>query len=208
LRARIVLIGAGEHGRVVAEALRLQPESFDLVGFVDPAPCEETIRRFGIRRLGDDQALAEQRGPKGVLGLGVVGVSASRANVVSRVTPMLDGWATVIHPRACVAPSAEIGEGAVILAGAIVNSGARVGRHAIVNSGAIVEHDVTLGEFVQVSPGAIVGGGARVGSGAFIGLGAGIRDHVTIGTNVLVAMGAIVICDVADGARVRGVPAR
>lgn len=205
---RVVLIGAGEHGRVVAEAIRSRPERLDLVGFVDPAPCEETVSRLGIPRLGAEDALVRHPGLRGVVGVGAVGVSKVRAEVVARLAPKLSGWAPVIHESAWVSPTAEIGEGTVVLAGAVVNTGARIGRHVIVNSGAIVEHDVELGDFVQLSPGAVIGGGTRIGSGSYIGLGARIRDHVKVGTEVLVAMGAVVVSDVPDRAGVRGVPAR
>jgi acetyltransferase EpsM len=207
-RVSVVLIGGGEHGRVVAEAARTQPDVLDLVGFVDPMPCEPMISRCGVPRLGADEALLDHPALFGVLGIGAVGVSKVRATVVERLAPDLSGWATVVHDRAWVSPTAELGEGTVVLAGAIVNSGARIGRHVIVNTGAIVEHDVVLGDFAQVSPGAVVGGGARVGSGTYIGLGASVRDHVNLGADVLVAMGAVVVSSVADGGAVRGVPAR
>lgn len=205
---RVVLIGAGEHGRVVAEAIRTQSGSIEFVGFVDQGPCEVTVARLEISRLGPLEALSEHPGLLGVVGVGAVGISGVRAGIVERLAPLLSGWARVVHASAWVSPTAEIGEGSVVLAGAIVNTGARIGRHVIVNSGAIVEHDVELGDFVQVSPGAVIGGGTRIGAGSYVGLGARVRDHVTLGTEVLVAMGAVVVSDLADRRKVRGVPAR
>ncbi len=204
----MILIGAGEHGRVIIDAARSRPEAVELVGFVDPQPCEATVSRFGLPRLGGEEALADHPGLPGIIGVGAVGISTVRAEVDARLSPRLAGWGRVVHASATVSTSAVVGDGAAVLAGAVVGTGARLGRHVIVNTGAIVEHDVVLGDFVQLSPGAILGGGVRVGPGAYIGLGAQIRDHVTIGANALVAMGAVVVSDVPDGARVRGVPAR
>ena len=158
--------------------------------------------------LGDrlEHTEAERR-PWCVLGFvgsdGVVGREAA----VRRLGPAAR-WATVVHDRAWVSPSASLGEGSVVLAGAIVNAGATVGRHAIVNSGAVIEHDVTIGDLVHVGPGAVMGGGATVGDGSLVALGAMVRDHIRIGSGATAGMGAVVVADVAPGVVVVGSPAR
>lgn len=201
----LLLVGGGEHARVVAEAARAQ--GYRLDGFVDPAPCEETVTRLGLSRLGGDEAVAGY-GEAVIVGVGAVGVSPRRAEVVARLSPVVRRFATVVHPAAWVSPTATLGEGTVVMAGACVNSGARIGAHVVINTGAVVEHDVEVGDFAQVGPAAALGGGARLGRGCYVGLGARVRDHVTVGDEALVAMGAAVVADVPAGARVGGVPAR
>jgi acetyltransferase EpsM len=205
--ARLILIGGGEHARVVAEAAAAMG-GMDLVGFVDPEPCDETVRRLGVRRLGDDSALRQHPGAWGVIAIAGLGSLVARRRIVERLSPALEGWATIIHPRAWVSPTAGVEHGAVIMAGAVIQTGARVGAHCVVNSGAIVEHDVELGAFSHAAPAAVLGGGARVGEGTYLGMGAAVRDHVTIGAEALIGMGAVVVTDVAPGCRVLGVPAR
>jgi acetyltransferase EpsM len=199
---RLVLIGGGEHARVVAEAARSSGQ-FQVLGFVDRLPCEETTRRLNLPRLGDDDALAQLEA-FAVLGVGTVGLGAARRGIVARLGPQVRGWAPVVHAAAHVSPTAEVGEGAVVMAGAVLNSGARIGRHCVVNTGAVVEHDVVMGDFAQLAPGAIVGGGSVIGAGAFLGLGAHIRDHVSVGADAMVTMGAVVTRDVPDAGRVDG----
>jgi acetyltransferase EpsM len=204
---RLILIGGGEHSRVVAEAARAEGQG-ELLGFVDPEPCAETIRRLGVPRLGDDSALDEHPGAWGVLCMAAFGSLAARKRIVARLSPKLAGWATVIHPSAWVSPTAIVESGSVIMAGAVLQSGARVGPHSVVNSGAIVEHDVEMSAFSHAGPRVVLGGGARVGEGAYIGMGAAVRDHVTIGAEALIGMGAVVVGNVETGRRVLGVPAR
>lgn len=208
-RRDLVIVGGGEHARVVADAARSLPDRWSLVGFTDRDPQPGASERLGLEHLGDDDAPLgsaapgpSTRAPWLVLGIGDL---ATRRALVKRFAR--SSWAAIVHPAAWVSPSAAIGEGAIVLGGAIVNAGASIGAHAIVNSGAIVEHDVQLGEFVHLAPGAVVGGGARIGAGAFVGLGAAVRDHVEVGADATVGMGAVVVGNVPAGATVVGVPA-
>ena len=68
MRARIVVIGGGEHARVVIEAIRSGRGAQEVIGFVDPEPCEETTRRLRVPRLGGEGVLVEHPGAVGVLG--------------------------------------------------------------------------------------------------------------------------------------------
>jgi acetyltransferase EpsM len=206
-RPRLIVIGGGEHARVVMDAVQ-SGGSHQLLGFTDPEPCEETTRRLGVSRLGDEAAVTSHLGAVGVLGFGALAHRARRIEAVERLTPRLGGWGTVVHASAWVSPTAVIGPGAVILARAVVQTGARIGAHCVVNTGAIVEHDVVLGEHAQLAPGVILGGGARVGRLAYLGLGAVVRDHTAVGAGATVGMGAVVVADVAEGVTVLGVPAR
>ena len=216
--AGLIVIGGGEHARVVIEAARTRPDQWTVSGFVDPVAVEKTTRLTGARHLGDDSAVdaaladapVDDR-PWVVLGLGGAGSPGLRRRLVERLDARAATgvrWATIVHAGAWVSPTARLGPGAVVLAGAIVNSGAAVGAHAIVNSAAVVEHDVVIGDFTHVAPAAVIGGGACLGRDGFVGLGARIRDHVTIGDGATVGMGAAVVDDVAAGVTVIGSPAR
>lgn len=198
---KLVVIGGGEHARVVIETARSQ--GLDVEGFVDPAPCEDTQHRLGVRWLGGD---AVRDDVVYVLGVGAIGVGDVRAKLVARYAGAR--FATIVHARAWVSPTAMLGDGTVVLAGAIVQTGARIGAHAVVGTSSVIEHDVTLGAFVQTGPGVVLGGGASVGDGSYLGLRACVRDHVAIGSRAVVGMGAVVTTRVADGATVLGVPAR
>lgn len=207
----LVVIGGGEHARVVIETARTAAVPWDVRGYTAPAPSPgEAPARY----LGSDDVLTAG-GPDlddaaCVLGFGGGESSGDLVRRLGTADGLGSGaqWATVVHATAWVAPSAELEPGVVVLAHAVVNSGARIGRHAIVNSGAIVEHDCVVGAGTHLAPGAVLGGGTRVGSAVFIGLGARVRDHVAIGDGAVVGMGAVVVAAVAPGARVVGVPAR
>jgi acetyltransferase EpsM len=206
-KRQLILIGGGEHARVVLDAAREQA-TWDVVGFVDPKP-NRALQKLGLAWWGDDdRALARLTDEDLILTLGGVDARALRRQLVERYAARGVHWASVVHPSCVVARDAKVAEGAAILARAVVNPGARIGPHNIINTGAIVEHDVELGTNVQVGPGAVIGGGVVVGNDTYIGLAASIRDHVRVGQGSVVGMGCVVIEDVAPGTQVAGVPAR
>lgn len=204
----MILVGGGGHARVVAEAIRSRPDLFELRGFVDPDACEDTVSQLSLPRLGDDDIFSRHKNAVAALGVGPLPGSPRCEAVVSSLRGLVSGWATVVHERAWVSPSAVLGEGTVVMAGAVIQAGAAVGRHAVINTGAVVEHDVILGDFVHVAPAAALAGGVQVGGGAYLGLGCRVRNEVKVGARAVVAMGAVVIRDVESGSWVRGVPAR
>jgi sugar O-acyltransferase (sialic acid O-acetyltransferase NeuD family) len=206
---QIVIVGAGEHARVVAEAAAAS--GWEPIGCTVRAQEAGRPVPDGMTILGTDEefaarlaALAPADRPAMVLGFGSPATARRRA--VLRLGPAAT-WAVVVHPAAWVSPSAALEPGAVVLAGAIVNTGAAIGEHAIVNSGAIVEHDVRVGAHAHVAPGAAIGGGATIGEDAFVGLNAAVRDHIAVGAGATVGMGAAAVVDVPAGAVVVGVPA-
>jgi acetyltransferase EpsM len=134
--------------------------------------------------------------------------SPERRAYVEQVAAMGVEFATVLHPAAVVAPSAELGPGCIVSPGVVVAAHTRIGRHVILNRGVLVGHHTDVGDCVTLSPAANVAGCVSIGDGAYIGMGATVIDRRTVGAAALVAAGAVVVRDVPEGARVQGVPAR
>jgi sugar O-acyltransferase (sialic acid O-acetyltransferase NeuD family) len=201
MNCRLVILGAGGHGRVVAEIAALN--GYDDIVFVDeryPELNSNLIWPVVGKNFSD--AVGETHC---FVALG--NCRARRERVLAlvaagRVVPVL------IHPQAAVSAHARLGAGSVVMAQAAVNPGADIGRAVIINTGATVDHDCHLGDGVHVSPGAHLAGGVRVGVESWIGIGAVAREMTTIGAGVMVGAGAVVVRPVADGAIVTGVPAR
>ncbi len=203
---RVVVYGAGGHGKVVGDAAR--SAGFTLAGFVDDAPDRQRGLIWSLPVVSWHDFLRDRdRWAECALALGV-GDNAARQLCHSRIGSVTVPVVTLVHASATIAPTAKLGAGTVVLAGAVVNPDATLGAGCIVNTGAVVEHDCVLGDYVHVSPNAALGGGVRVGDRSHLGLGAVALPLVAIGSDVTVGAGAVVHRPVPSGTTVVGIPAR
>ncbi len=192
---RVLILGAGGHGRAVCEAAR--DAGFEVAGFLDGrAPLPDVL---GLPVLGPEAA--HDGGPL----LIALGDNAARLAAAGRLGAALP---VLLHPSVVRARSAELAEGAVVMPRAVLGAQARVGRLALVNTGAIVEHDVELGEGAHIAPGAVLCGGVRIGARALVGAGAVVAPNIQVGEGAVIGAGASVIEKVDAFSRVAGVPAR
>jgi acetyltransferase EpsM len=203
----IVVVGAGGHGKVVADALCLML-GHPIDGFIDCNEALEGSRVLGLRVLGGHEWLMREAGQRSVAVALGVGDETDRQRLMRKFTKHEIQILTVIHPRATVAKSASVGSGTVVLAAAVLNADARVGEGTIINTAAVVEHDVEIGDFTHVSPNATTGGAIRIGSCCHIGLGAQILPGVSIGSGTIVGAGAVVLNDLPANVVAAGNPAR
>jgi sugar O-acyltransferase (sialic acid O-acetyltransferase NeuD family) len=200
--SNLLVLGAGGHGRVVAEAAA---DRFSKIAFLDDkSDRTETGTPPIIGSLAELVSHKEEYSHAVV----AIGNNEQRLAMIERL--LADGFqvTSVVHQSAVVSPSAIIEDGCVILAQAVVGAGARIGRGSIVNTSASIDHDCILGEGVHVSPGAHLAGSVSVGARTWIGIGAAVRECAVIGSDVVVGAGAAVVADVAPGITVTGVPAR
>lgn len=200
----IVILGAGGHARVLLELLR-ETET-PVRGFVAPSP--DGSRLGEVPWLGGDEVLAELGDVELVNGIGSAGAVGRRAAVHAAATDAGLTFRTLVHSRAYVDPTAELGAGAQVLAGAVVGVLARIGVNALINTAAVVDHDAVVGAHSHVASGAVLAGDVRIGGASHIGMGARVLQNVTIGASCVVGAGSVVLEDVADGTVVVGVPAR
>jgi sugar O-acyltransferase (sialic acid O-acetyltransferase NeuD family) len=205
----VIVIGAGGHAAVVADAL--QAAGVNVLGFTDADATKHQSRQCGLPVLGSDATvLAGSDRNDVLLANGIGGVRGTDARRALQLRLQEAGWrfATVIHPTAIVSRHARIGDGVQLLAGSIVQASAVIGEGSIVNTAAIVEHDADVGEYVHVAPRALLCGAVTVGNYSHIGAGAVVRQGIRLGRHTLVASGAVVVKDFDGGGELVGMPAR
>jgi UDP-perosamine 4-acetyltransferase len=207
---RVIGLGSGGHASVVIDILQ-SAGGFELVGLLDVHPASFGTTVLGVPVLGDDDMLPELRA-QGVahafIGVGSIGDTTPRSQLYEKLCQQGFELVNAIHPQAVVARSAQMGQGATIMAGCILNPGVRLGVNVVVNTGSIIEHDCRIGDHVFIGPGVRLGGSVGIEAGAHIGIGATILQNIRIGEKAIVGAGAVVIRDVPERAVVVGTPAR
>jgi sugar O-acyltransferase (sialic acid O-acetyltransferase NeuD family) len=198
---RIVILGGGGHGAVVAEAV-LAAGVHEVLGFCDDDPSQQGVG--GLKHLGPiTSAWSVAEGI--VLGVGNSGLRRRwRERALSNGLQV----PVIIHPHAWVSPAARLGAGAVVMAGAIIQARAVIGDGVIINTAASVDHDCRIGSYSHCAPGARLAGGVSIGEECMVGMMACVIEGRSVGAKAMIAAGAVVIHDVPDGQRVAGVPAR
>jgi len=205
---RVLILGAGDHGQVVADILL--------------AAARAGAEQMPVGLLDDDEALTGRN----VLGLPVLGTLAERGQFEHDAVIVAIGsnlarrrvclalreqgveMVNAIHPTACVASAVRLGSGVMISAGAIVETGAIVGDGVIINTNCLVGHHCRVGDYAHISGGSAIGGHVQIGEGAMVGLGGTILPGLSIGSWSLVAMGSAATKDIPAHCVALGVPAR
>ena len=208
MTAPVIILGAGGHARVVADALVRSGRT--ILGCTVP-DVEPGRPMHGIGPVvGDDAAVLSKPHPGVVLvnGVGSVERPIGHQELYDRFKAAGFTFADVIDPWAHVASRVTVSEGAQILAGAIVQPDCQIGCNAIVNTGARIDHDCDIGNHVHLAPGSVLSGNVTIGDGSHVGTASCIVQGVTVGAGCLIGAGAVVLRDVPAGATIIGVPAR
>lgn len=200
---KLLVVGAGGHGKVVIDALRSVKTTRTIV------VADEDTRKSGQVLLGLPVMAPLDAAIGGASIFHVaIGNNTIRERLSARLIAAGLAGVTIPHPRASIADSVRLGDGAFIAAMAVIGPDAAVDAGCIINHGAIVDHDCRINAFAHIAPGATLGGGVRVGTRVLIGAGANVLPGVSIGDDCVVGAGAVVLNDLEPGSMYVGVPAR
>lgn len=201
--ARVVIVGAGGHGKVVADALhRERPDAAFCFADDQPRLWGQTI--LGQEVLGRaSDVLSEADWFHIAIGHNAFRAQAFEAMLAKAAAPL-----SIVHPSAHLSPFASVGRGAFLAAASVVAPSAKIGDAVIVNHGAIIDHDCDVGPYCHIAPGASLSGGVSLGPGVLVGTGARVLPGIRVGINAVIGAGAVVTRNVGEGEQVVGVPAR
>lgn len=197
----LVILGAGGHGRVVADAALAQ-NAWAAVFATDrdPARCSGELLP-GVPLLPLETALTLEAEFHVA-----IGSASSRERECAQLgtRPL----ARVVHPRAAISPFASVGEGCFVAGQAVVAPGARLGKGVIVNHAAVVDHDARVSDFSHLAPHCALGGGVWIGAGVLVGSGARVLPGLRVGDGVTLGAQAVVLTHIDTAGVYAGVPAR
>lgn len=200
---KLVIVGAGGHGKVVAD-IADKMNIYDEIYYLDDCLIGKEIGgkmvisgvEYAIEHKDDVDAFI------------AIGNASIRQNIFNRYRGVGVTIPTLIHPNAVIASDVKIGTGTVVMAGTVINSGTEIGQGVIINTCASVDHDNVIGDFVHISVGAHLAGNVSVDHSTWIGIGAVVSNNISIIGNVVIGAGATVVNDIEEEGTYVGVPAR
>ncbi len=205
MNRKLLIVGAGGHGRVVADAASAS-EEWDRIAFID-SNYPKLQSSGGIPVINDlsMKSITPEDWPYLIV---AVGNNKIRADLIREFESKNYTITTVAHPSAQISPNANIEAGTVCLANSVVNAGATIGKGVIINTSASVDHDCVIGEAAHVSPGVNIAGNVTIGARSWIGIGSAIINNCTIGKDAVVGAGSVVVSNIPDSVTAFGVPAK
>lgn len=156
----LLILGAGQHGRVVKELAELTGQ-YEQIDFLDDKS------EFAIGTLSDYLKYRERYEAAHV----AFGNPKLRKEWIDKLSAAGYELPVIAHPTAVVSKSASIGQAVVIGPFAVVNTESVVNCGTILSAGAKIDHNASIGEYCHVDCGAIVECNAIVPDGIKIEAG-------------------------------------
>lgn len=197
----VIMIGAGGHGKSVINVL--WHAGFQVKAIIDDAPDTWGGSLLGVPIFSPDSEVAKMEGAAAII---AIGDNESRKEVSEKFCHF--NWITAISPAATIYPSANIGEGCVVMPGVVVGADATIGEHVIVSAQSVVAHDCAVENFAHIAPGVLLGGNVTVREGAFLAIGSRVIPRITIGSWAMLGAGATAMRDIPDRGKAYGPSAR
>ena len=155
MREKILLVGAGQHARVVLYNIQEQ-NKYDVIGILDKNLDKAKEEKFfeGIPILDIDYSKIDLKELKEKLGTDKFFISFGNMKYRKKVWELFknSGWNSVniIHPNAVISKNAKLGSGVVL------SGGVKIGENTLLDDGVIV----TLGR--EVGKNSLIGAGAVI----------------------------------------------
>lgn len=203
MKDKLLIIGAGGHGKVVADIAIKINNWKDILFFDDDVRIKSVLGFEVVGGIADAYNYFEECDI-----FVAIGNNDARERICKKIEAIGVSIPTLIHPNAIIGEHVKIGKGTAVMAGAVINCCSNIGKGCIINTGATIDHDNIIEDYVHISPGAHTAGTVNVGKGTWLGIGSVISNNINIAGGCIVGAGAVVVKDLDEPGVYVGVPAR
>jgi sugar O-acyltransferase, sialic acid O-acetyltransferase neuD family len=209
-KEKIVIIGAGQHARVVLYNVEEQ-NKYEVIGFLDSDDNRIGKIFEGKEILGNYQKENLKEFSKKI-GTNKFFIGFGNMKYRKKVFDYFinNGWEAVniIHPNAVVSKNARLGKGILIECGCLVTPNPVIGDNVVVNTGSQVNHDNIIENNVYIASGVILSGGIKIGENTLLDDGVIVTLGCSVGKNSLIGAGAVVTKNIPDEVVAYGSPCK
>jgi len=206
MKKEIYLFGVGNYTEVIIElAMDCGYEVKGLYHYDNLRTGEENL---GIPIIGSTEELFKTSIKNINFGV-TVGDNRLRQEIAQQIRKKGGLTPTLIHPRAYVSQSAEIGEGCFIHLNSKVSTQCKLGDDCVVDFSCLVGHHAVLGNASYLSSAATVGSYCSIGERVLMGMNSLLLPlRLKLGKDCIVGGKANVTKSFGDGNVLIGNPAR
>lgn len=209
-KEKIVIIGAGQHARVVLYNVEEQ-NKYEVIGFLDSDDNRIGKIFEGKEILGNYQKENLKEFSKKI-GTNKFFIGFGNMKYRKKVFDYFinNGWEAVniIHPNAVVSKNARLGKGILIECGCLITPNPVIGDNVVVNTGSQVNHDNIIENNVYIASGVILSGGIKIGENTLLDDGVIVTLGCSVGKNSLIGAGAVVTKNIPDEVVAYGSPCK
>lgn len=202
MRNKLIIIGAGGHGKVVANIAMLN--GYKEIYFLDDDTSKKYIGKYQI--IGTTKDINRYKNEYDffiAIGDNEIRKKLTMLLLDNDIKPV-----SLIHPSAVIDSTVQIGYGVVVMANSVVNADANLSRGVIVNTGATVDHDCSIGSYTHICPGVHIAGGVKIGSKVWVGIGTSVINNLSICNDCLIGAGSLVTKNILTKGTYFGCPVR
>ncbi|MCR5564293.1 MAG: NeuD/PglB/VioB family sugar acetyltransferase [Gammaproteobacteria bacterium] len=207
-KEKIVLVGCGQHARVVMYNIASQGK-YDVACFIDSDPSRVGETYLGHRIEGTYEDI-DWIGEKYKTKKFFIAFGNMKYRKNTFVLFINKGWepVNIIHPNAVISPDAKIGKGVLIECGCLITPNPIIGDNVVVNTGSQVNHDNIVEDNVYIASGVVLSGGVTIKENTLLDDGVIVTLGITVPPNSIFGAGTIVTKNYQDEGVYYGVPAR
>ena len=186
MRDKLIIIGAGGHGKMCA-SVALKLNQWRQIFFLDDFKDSKALGLEVIKPITLETHI--DSGTDFFVG---IGDNEIRKRYIEQLIAMDASVVTLVDPSAVVSKHSKIDEGVIVMPGAIINAGTRIEKASIINTGTIIDHNGHIGSFSHLAPRVSIAGNVSIGAHCMVGIGSTIinniqiTDHTVIGAQSLI----------------------
>lgn len=203
MKTKLLIIGAGGHGKVIAD-IALRMNKWEYIAFLDDG--EHVKNLMGIEIIGKSTDISRYIKDYDIF-VGI-GNNAIRENIQEQLESKGASIPVLIHPDAVIGAQVSMESGTVVMAGTVINCCTQIGKGCIINTASTVDHDNIIEDYVHISPGTHLAGTIKIGKGTWLGIGTVVINNINITGNCKIGAGTVVTKDISESGTYVGVPAR
>ena len=201
MKERLLIIGAGGHGKVVAD-IALKMNQWDEICFLDDDKTKREV--MGLKVIDSSSNVKSYLDDSDFFV--AIGDNSTRKKVIEELLVEGIQLPTLLHPNAVIGQDVKIGQGTVIMAGVVINCCTEIGEGCIINTSSSIDHDNMIRDYVHISPGSNLAGSVKIGKETWVGTGSTVINNIEIYKKSIIGAGSLVIRDVKQEGTYIGTP--